>query len=79
MPFEQLFLDDPILVCRGRLPKNPSLSNAQYLKMLTVHGVDKEIINQVFKQIFYYVGASALNNLLLRKEMCHWSRGMQIR
>ena len=46
---------------------------------MSVHGVDKEIINQVFKQIFYYIGASALNNLLLRKEMCHWSRGMQIR
>lgn len=51
----------------------------QYLKMMSIHGVDKDIINQVFKQIFYYIGASALNNLLLRKEMCHWSRGMQIR
>jgi len=51
----------------------------QYLKMMTIHGVDQEIINQVFKQTFYYIGASSLNNLLLRKEMCHWSRGMQIR
>jgi len=51
----------------------------QYLKMMTVHGVDQDIINQVFKQTFYYIGASCLNNLLLRKEMCHWSRGMQIR
>ena len=51
----------------------------QYLKMMTVHGVDAVIIHQVYKQIFYYIGSSALNNLLLRKEMCHWSRGMQIR
>ena len=51
----------------------------QYLKMMTVHGVDQDIVNQVFKQTFYYIGASCLNNLLLRKEMCHWSRGMQIR
>ena len=30
-------------------------------------------------QVFYYVCACALNNLLLRKEMCHWSKGIQIR
>ena len=31
------------------------------------------------QQVFYYVCASALNNLLLRREMCHWSKGIQIR
>jgi len=41
--------------------------------------VDPEIIKQVFRQLFYYVGANMMNNLLLRKDMCHWSRGMQIR
>ena len=30
-------------------------------------------------QVFYYICACALNNLLLRKEMCHWSKGIQIR
>ena len=30
-------------------------------------------------QLFYYVCAGALNNLLLRKDMCNWSKGMQIR
>ena len=30
-------------------------------------------------QLFYYIGANMMNNLLLRKDMCHWSRGMQIR
>lgn len=30
-------------------------------------------------QIFYFICAGALNNLLLRKDMCHWSKGMQIR
>ena len=29
--------------------------------------------------MFYYICACALNNLLLRKEMCHWSKGIQIR
>ena len=61
-----------------RLTRFPSTFD-QFLKMMHVHGVDKEIVNQMFKQLFYYIGASALNNLLLRKEMCHWARGMQIR
>ncbi len=30
-------------------------------------------------QLFYFICANALNNLLLRKDMCHWSKGMQIR
>ena len=46
---------------------------------LQKHGLDPEIISQIFRQIFYYLCAGALNNLLLRKDMCHWSRGMQIR
>jgi myosin-5 len=46
---------------------------------LTKHGLDPEIISQIFKQIFYFICAGSLNNLLLRKDMCHWSRGMQIR
>lgn len=33
----------------------------------------------IFSQLFYFVCAGALNNLLLRKDMCHWSKGMQIR
>lgn len=43
------------------------------------HGLDPEIIAQVFKQVFYFICAGSLNNLLLRKDMCHWSKGMQIR
>ncbi|XP_034943437.1 unconventional myosin-Va isoform X2 [Chelonus insularis] len=48
-------------------------------KTLQFHGVDSEIIVQVFKQLFYFMCASALNNLLLRNELCHWTKGMQIR
>ena len=47
--------------------------------ILSKHGLDPEIIAQVFKQIFYFICCGSLNNLLLRKDMCHWSRGMQIR
>ncbi|XP_022250756.1 unconventional myosin-Va-like isoform X1 [Limulus polyphemus] len=50
-----------------------------FFKVLNLHGVDPELITQVFKQLFYFICAGALNNLLLRKDMCHWSKGMQIR
>nr|CAD7430254.1 unnamed protein product [Timema monikensis] len=48
-------------------------------RLLSFHGVDPELIVQVFRQIFYFICASSLNNLLLRKDLCHWSKGMQIR
>jgi len=47
--------------------------------VLQKHGLDPEIISQIFRQLFYFLCAGSLNNLLLRKDMCHWSRGMQIR
>ncbi|KAK5647331.1 hypothetical protein RI129_002223 [Pyrocoelia pectoralis] len=50
-----------------------------YYKILTFYGVDMEVISQIFKQIFYFICASSLNNLLLRKELCHWSKGFQVR
>lgn len=48
-------------------------------QILQMFAVDPIIVAQVFRQVFYYICASALNNLLLRKEMCHWSKGIQIR
>ncbi|XP_015519328.2 unconventional myosin-Va isoform X1 [Neodiprion lecontei] len=48
-------------------------------KALQYHGVDPEIVVQLFKQLFYFMCASALNNLLLRNELCQWTKGMQIR
>lgn len=50
-----------------------------FYRVLSLHGVDPELLSQVFKQLFYFICAGALNQLLLRKEMCHWSKGMQIR
>ncbi|WAR29027.1 MYO5A-like protein, partial [Mya arenaria] len=41
--------------------------------------IDPELVKQTFRQVYYFLGASALNNLLIRKEMCNWSKGMQIR
>ncbi|XP_070688977.1 unconventional myosin-Va [Pempheris klunzingeri] len=36
-------------------------------------------MEQAFHQLTYLIAASALNSLLLRKDMCCWSRGLQIR
>jgi len=67
-------------------PVDPQEAIALLLRELTIFhqilqlfGVDPTLVAQAFRQVFYYVCACALNNLLLRKEMCHWSKGIQIR
>lgn len=37
------------------------------------------LINQAVKQMFFLVGATTLNNIMLRKDMCSCRKGMQIR
>uniref|UniRef100_A0A673MW94 Unconventional myosin-Va-like n=1 Tax=Sinocyclocheilus rhinocerous TaxID=307959 RepID=A0A673MW94_9TELE len=46
---------------------------------LLQHGNDTELVRQVIKQLFYAICSVTLNNLLLRKDMCSWSKGLQIR
>uniref|UniRef100_A0AAV2L0J9 Unconventional myosin-Vb-like n=1 Tax=Knipowitschia caucasica TaxID=637954 RepID=A0AAV2L0J9_KNICA len=38
-----------------------------------------ELMEQAFHQLTHLMCSSAFNSLLLRKDMCSWSRGMQIR
>ncbi|XP_064169741.1 unconventional myosin-Va isoform X3 [Anguilla rostrata] len=52
---------------------------SSFHSIMCQHGTDPELIKQVVKQQFYIIGAVTLNNLLLRKDMCSWSKGMQIR
>ncbi|XP_063437804.1 fibrinogen-binding protein-like isoform X9 [Mytilus trossulus] len=51
----------------------------KYSQILSQHAVDPELVKQIFRQLYYFVASGALNNLLLRKDMCNWSKGMQIR
>uniref|UniRef100_A0AAR2L6B3 Methyl-CpG binding domain protein 3b n=1 Tax=Pygocentrus nattereri TaxID=42514 RepID=A0AAR2L6B3_PYGNA len=37
------------------------------------------LLEQAFRQLAHLLAASALNSLLLRKDMCCWNRGLQIR
>ncbi|KAM3869682.1 unconventional myosin-Va-like [Diretmus argenteus] len=43
------------------------------------HGLDLELIKPVVKQQFHVICAVTLNYLLLRKDMCSWGKGLQIR
>lgn len=46
---------------------------------LNRHGVDNDLIKQVVRQLYYIIGTVSFNHLLLRKGMCSWSTGLQIR
>ena len=36
-------------------------------------------LNYYILQIFYFINGIMLNYLLFRKDLCHWTSGMQIR
>ncbi|KAM9753749.1 unconventional myosin-Vc [Menidia menidia] len=43
------------------------------------HAMDQGLIKQAVKQLFFVVGATTFNHILLRKDMCSCRKGMQIR
>lgn len=47
--------------------------------IMSQHGMEERLVNQVVKQLFFIVGAVSLNNIMLRKDMCSCRKGMQIR
>lgn len=51
----------------------------QFHSIMRDHGLDPEIMGQVVRQLFHCINAVTLNNLLLRKDVCSWSTGMQLR
>ncbi|XP_061590558.1 unconventional myosin-Vb isoform X3 [Cololabis saira] len=51
----------------------------QFHSIMQDHGLDPEITGQVVRQLFSCINAHTLNNLLLRKDVCSWSTGMQLR
>uniref|UniRef100_H3D867 Myosin VAb n=1 Tax=Tetraodon nigroviridis TaxID=99883 RepID=H3D867_TETNG len=46
---------------------------------MSLHGVDPHLIRQVVKQLYHIICSVSFNHLLLRKDMCSWSTGLQIR
>ena len=55
------------------------LQLSSWVNLMRTHGFDTAVVNQFFKQLFYFIVAHGTNNLLLRKDMCNWSKGMQVR
>ncbi|XP_063052542.1 unconventional myosin-Vc isoform X2 [Engraulis encrasicolus] len=43
------------------------------------HGMDPDLVRQVVRQLFYLLGSTCLNSILLRKDLCSSRKGMQIR
>ncbi|CAG2118912.1 unnamed protein product [Medioppia subpectinata] len=61
-------------------PIDALIKELSYLnRILLLHVIEGDIIHQIFKQLFYFMCSSSLNNLLLRKDLCHWNKAMQIR
>ncbi|XP_037109378.1 unconventional myosin-Vc isoform X2 [Syngnathus acus] len=52
---------------------------SHFYTSMTQHGTEPQIVKQVVKQLLFHIGATTLNNLLLRKDMCSCRKGMQIR
>uniref|UniRef100_UPI0037E98C11 unconventional myosin-Vc n=1 Tax=Semicossyphus pulcher TaxID=241346 RepID=UPI0037E98C11 len=50
-----------------------------FLSVMSQHGMEQGLIRQVVKQLFFMVGSTTLNNMMLRKDMCSCRKGMQIR
>ena len=49
------------------------------LEVLRKHCLSQETIADLMRQTFFMINGFLLNNLLLRRDMCHWSKGLQIR
>ncbi|MED6279634.1 Unconventional myosin-Vc [Characodon lateralis] len=43
------------------------------------HGMEQNLVKQAVKQLFFLVGATTFNQIMLRKDMCSCRKGMQIR
>ncbi|XP_041652628.1 unconventional myosin-Vc isoform X2 [Cheilinus undulatus] len=50
-----------------------------FLFMMSQHDMEQGLVRQIVKQLFFLVGATTLNNMMLRKDMCSCRKGMQIR
>ncbi|KAF6738864.1 Unconventional myosin-Vc [Oryzias melastigma] len=46
-----------------------------FLSTMMHHGMDQSLINQVIKQLFFLIGATTLNQIMLRKDMCSCRKG----
>lgn len=50
-----------------------------FYKQCVFFGLNECYIEQIFQQLFYYICAIALNNLMLRRDLCTWKTGMKLK
>ncbi|KPM08731.1 DIL domain containing protein, partial [Sarcoptes scabiei] len=52
------------------------LSNVRAL--FSMHQLDERFVFQFFRQIYFFIGCTALNHLTIRKDLCNKERAMEI-
>lgn len=50
-----------------------------FYKQFIFFGLQDCYIEQIFQQLFYFICAVALNNLMLRRDLCTWKTGMKLK
>lgn len=50
-----------------------------FYKQCVFFGLYECYIEQIFQQLFHYICAIALNNLMLRRDLCTWKTGMKLK
>lgn len=50
-----------------------------FYKQFVFFGLQDCYIEQIFQQLFYFICAVALNNLMLRRDLCTWKTGMKLK
>uniref|UniRef100_A0A3B3XZU9 Dilute domain-containing protein n=1 Tax=Poecilia mexicana TaxID=48701 RepID=A0A3B3XZU9_9TELE len=50
-----------------------------FYSAMSHHGMEQSLTKQAVKQLFFLIGATTFNQIMLRKDMCSCRKGMQIR
>ena len=49
------------------------------LTKLQLYKIHPHIINQIFSQIAYFINTVCMNEILVRKDLVNWSKGLSIK
>ncbi|XP_043980326.1 unconventional myosin-Vc isoform X2 [Gambusia affinis] len=52
---------------------------SMFYSAMSQHGMEQSLTKQAVKQLFFLIGATTFNQIMLRKDMCSCRKGMQIR
>lgn len=55
------------------------LQLSAFHKVLKSHDLEPAIVQQAVRQLLFLISGTALNYLLLRRDACSWSQGVQLR